>query len=65
MIHKGMSITSRTRTKFASSPWLREKWLNAINIPGAQRLWGLAISPDGSKLAIADVSAGRDLRSEP
>ena len=39
------------------------KWLNPIPIPapagayGAQRLFGLALSPDGSKLAISDSGA--------
>jgi hypothetical protein len=38
------------------------RWLSPIRIPapsgGAlQRLWGLALSPDGSKLAIADINA--------
>jgi hypothetical protein len=33
-------------------------WMNPISIPAAdapQRLWGIALSPDGSKLAIADA----------
>jgi hypothetical protein len=40
------------------------QWLPSIPIPapvqasGPQRLWGLALSPDGSKLAIADPGAG-------
>jgi Fibronectin type III domain/IPT/TIG domain len=38
------------------------KWLSPIRIPSpngaTQRLWGLALSPDGSKLAVADVMAG-------
>jgi hypothetical protein len=37
-------------------------WLSPISIsapPGTtQRLWGIALSPDGSKLAISDLSAG-------
>ena len=37
-------------------------WLAPINIPAVpgrqQRLWGLALSPDGTKLAISDASAG-------
>ncbi len=37
------------------------KWLPSVSIPApsgtTQRLWGLALSPDGSKLAIADASA--------
>lgn len=37
------------------------QWLASINIPapgGAiQRLWGIAISPDGSKLAVTDAQA--------
>jgi YVTN family beta-propeller protein len=37
-------------------------WQPPINIPApsnglAQRLWGLALSPDGTKLAIADIGA--------
>ena len=37
-------------------------WEPPINIPApsdglAQRLWGLALSPDGTKLAIADINA--------
>ena len=38
------------------------KWLSPISIPapnGAkQRLWGIALSPNGTKLAVADVMAG-------
>jgi YVTN family beta-propeller protein len=38
------------------------KWLSPINIPPpkgtTQRLWGIALSPDGSKLAISDLNAG-------
>jgi len=38
------------------------KWLSPISIPAppgtTQRLWGIALSPDGSKLAVADASAG-------
>ncbi len=38
------------------------KWLSPINIaapPGTtQRLWGIALSPDGSKLAVSDANAG-------
>ena len=38
------------------------KWLSPISIPApngtTQRLWGIGLSPDGSKLAIADVMAG-------
>jgi hypothetical protein len=38
------------------------KWLSPISIPApngmTQRLWGIALSPDGSKLAVADVMAG-------
>jgi len=37
------------------------QWLSPINIPapngGSQRLWGIALSPDGSKLAVADSQA--------
>jgi hypothetical protein len=39
-----------------------KKWLSPISIPApsgaTQRLWGLSLSPDGSKLAIADIKAG-------
>jgi WD40 repeat protein len=39
----------------------QKKWLTPISIPApggaAQRLWGLALSPDGSKLAVADAQA--------
>ncbi len=38
------------------------RWLAPISIaapPGAaQRLWGIALSPDGTKLAVADIAAG-------
>jgi hypothetical protein len=38
------------------------KWLSPISIPAppgpAQRLWGIALSPDGSKLAVSDANAG-------
>jgi hypothetical protein len=37
-------------------------WQSAINIPAppgaTQRLWGIALSPDGSKLAVSDANAG-------
>ena len=37
------------------------KWLSPVRISGppgrSQRLWGLGLSPDGSKLAIADATA--------
>jgi len=37
-------------------------WQSAINIPApqgtTQRLWGIALSPDGSKMAVSDASAG-------
>lgn len=39
----------------------QEQWLSPINIPApggtTQRLWGIALSPDGSKLAVADAQA--------
>jgi hypothetical protein len=36
------------------------KWLAPINMPvGATRLWGLSLSPDGSKLAVSDAGAAR------
>jgi len=39
-----------------------EGWLSPISIPApngaTQRLWGIALSPDGTKLAVADISAG-------
>ena len=38
------------------------KWLSPISIPAppgtTQRLWGIALSPDGSKLAVSDANAG-------
>lgn len=38
------------------------KWLTPINIPAphgtTQRLWGIALSPDGNKLAVSDANAG-------
>lgn len=38
------------------------KWLSPISIPApkgtVQRLWGIALSPDGSNLAVADNNAG-------
>jgi len=38
------------------------KWLTPITIPApagkTQRLWGISLSPDGSKLAVADAQAG-------
>jgi IPT/TIG domain-containing protein len=33
------------------------RFLTPISIIGSQRLWGISLSPDGSKLAIADVGA--------
>ncbi len=38
------------------------KWLSPIPIPApqgaTQRLWGIALSPDGSKMAVSDLNAG-------
>jgi hypothetical protein len=35
-------------------------WLAPINMPaGATRLWGLSLSPDGSKLAVSDAGAAK------
>ena len=39
------------------------QWLSPIQVPAAptgtsHRLWGIALSPDGSKLAVSDASAG-------
>jgi hypothetical protein len=40
----------------------QQQWLTPISIPSpsgaTQRLWGLALSPDGTKLAVADAQAG-------
>lgn len=40
----------------------QRKWLSPINIPAppgaTQRLWGISLSPDGSKLAVSDAMAG-------
>jgi hypothetical protein len=39
----------------------QQQWLNSISIPAPpgsmQRLWGIGISPDGSKLAVSDTQA--------
>jgi YVTN family beta-propeller protein len=39
----------------------QSQWLNPIPIPApngtTQRLWGLSLSPDGTKLAVADAQA--------
>jgi hypothetical protein len=44
-------------------------WQSPINIPApqgaAQRLWGIALSPDGSNLAVSDASAGVIYSSGP
>ncbi len=34
------------------------RWMSPIAISGAQRLWGIALSPDSSKLAVTDIQAG-------
>jgi hypothetical protein len=35
------------------------KWLNPISFPAsAQRLWGIALSPNGSYMAVSDLSSG-------
>ena len=34
------------------------KWLSPIALPG-QRLWGISLSPDGSKLAVGDYTGGK------
>ena len=31
------------------------KWLSPVLVPNAVRLWGLSLSPDGSKLAVGDA----------
>ena len=40
----------------------QKQWLSPINIAGpsgaTQTLWGLALSPDGSKLVVSDATAG-------
>ena len=41
----------------------QDQWLTPIQVPSAptgttHRLWGIALSPDGSKLAVADSGAG-------
>jgi hypothetical protein len=40
----------------------QKQWLSPINIPpptgATQRLWGISLSPDGSKLAVTDAQAG-------
>lgn len=36
----------------------QSEWLSPISVSGAQRLWGIALSPDGSKMAISDLDAG-------
>jgi hypothetical protein len=41
----------------------QNQWLTSIQVPAAptgttHRLWGIALSPDGSKLAVSDASAG-------
>jgi hypothetical protein len=45
------------------------KWLSPISIPAptgaTQRLWGIALSPNGSQLAVADVSAGVIYKLDP
>jgi hypothetical protein len=39
----------------------QQQWLSPINIPApngaTQRLWGIALSPDGTKLAVTDAQA--------
>jgi hypothetical protein len=34
------------------------QWMNPISVPSAQRLWGIALSPDGSKMAVSDLENG-------
>jgi hypothetical protein len=40
----------------------QRKWLSPIPIPApkgaTQRLWGIALSPDGKKMAVSDLNAG-------
>jgi WD40 repeat protein len=50
-------FTDRTKIQVFSKT--QGIWLAPINIPHAGRLWGIALSPDGSKLAVAD--AGNDV----
>lgn len=33
------------------------QWLTPVSIPGAQRLWGIALSPNGTGLAVSDIAA--------
>jgi len=53
-------FTDTTQVRVFSLP--QQQWLNPISIPAppgaTQRLWGLALSPDGTKLVIADAQAG-------
>lgn len=34
-----------------------KSWQTPINLPGAMRLWGISLSPDGTKLAVSDAGA--------
>lgn len=57
--HRDVYYFTDTQSVRVFSKTLR-RWLRSISIPPAgasERLWGLALSPDGSKLAIADATA--------
>jgi WD40 repeat protein len=44
-------------TKIQVFSLAQHEWLSPIAINGAERLWGIALSPDGSKLAVSDIQA--------
>ena len=46
-------FTDQTKIQIFSRT--RGAWLTPITIPSSSRLWGLSLSPDGSKLAISDT----------
>ena len=52
----GMCINSSVTQVLVFSK-TQGRLLVPIDIPASQRLWGIALSPDGSKLAIADAAA--------
>jgi hypothetical protein len=54
--HDVYYFTDQTQVRVFSRT--QSNWLAPILIANASRLWGIALSPDGSKLAIADAGVG-------
>lgn len=56
-------FTDATEIRVFSKP--AGQWLTPIHVPGAQRLWGIALSPDCSEVAVSDESGGTIFLIDP